>query len=114
MANNKALRFPVHYISEWGQAGVGTRDEVSGLFCLLMIIYSVMLPLLAISPGGCEFQTFGTTHYFVLNPRRGWREVRDQIYGDEWFYTPPTSTLIDAMMNLQPLGRDHDNELPGW
>ena len=102
MENNKALRFPVHYFRK-GAGGAG--DEISGLFCLLMIIYSVMLPLLVISPAGCEFQTFSTTPYFVLNTRRGWWEVRDQIYGDKWFIPPPTSTLIDAMMNLQPSGR---------
>ena len=107
MENNKALSFPVHYFRKG--AG-GARDEISGLFCLLMIIYSVMLPLLIISPGGCEFLTFGTTQYFVLNPRRGWREVRDQIYGDKWFYPPPTSRLIDAMMNLQPSGRGRDQD----
>ena len=72
-----------------------------------------MLPLLVISPAGCEFQTFPTTPDFVLNTRGGWREVRGQIYGDKWSFTPPTSTLIDAMMNLQPAGRAHDNKYPG-
>ena len=69
-----------------------------------------MLPLLVISPGGCEFLAVCTTQHFVLCPRRGWGEVRDQVYEEKWFFTPPTSTLIDAMMNLQPSGRAQDQD----